>query len=500
MSIAESISSRNHTSATTFPLQAMKSLAKRWGKSKADLDLEFGTSSDRRPLLPALVTISGPTSPGPGSSATIVPPRRQLSPTYGATNEGPSRSHVSPERLRRETSTLNRVPEDGAMDFEHDQESSDDEDEDLEDELLEERGLYKGSYKRLISAYSLTPLSSLLAILLLALLQVFLFTPQHKPTPEYPYAPYLPYPLPEILLSAAFWTLFYHLQSVSHIISSRFPPAISLLLSATMSALISTFLRLAAFAVLLIPQHMSHPVTTWHAAAFGRIWWLALGWATAESVVAVKQGYDAIALYRDVLVTVRKGPARLEDHNKSFFDSTAVGVSGESSVTNASSLSQLGDNPPDFFRVETEDQLDLSQPELPSLQTQIDRDLDQLTALKGREELEEIYGMPFIRIPVFISCLQRLNSVLLSIGLNLLLSAAYIRSAVSLPNPLFLPPQSNKPMTVVVPLVLLFSLFLNILHSPLLMPRIGTVTVVYVGLLCSLGSFFAGLIAWEVLE
>lgn len=84
-------------------------------------------------------------------------------PAAGSVLDSPGRLHSSPERIRRE-SYLNRVPEDGAMEFEAgdegytggaplDGEEDEDELEYAEELALEEQGLYKG---KLLSANSLS--------------------------------------------------------------------------------------------------------------------------------------------------------------------------------------------------------------------------------------------------------------------------------------------------------------------------------------------------------
>jgi len=138
-----------------------------------------------------------------------------------------------------------------------------------------------------------------------------------------------------------------------------------------------------------------------------------------------------------------------------------------------------------------------------AIRLQLEQDLDQLLALKAREEVEEVYGIPAIKIPVFISTLQRLNSIILSQGLNLLLSAAYLSSSMSLPvrqkGPSVTLP-TNRPIAITFPVIMALHLLLSILHTPLVLPRIGLHTASYVGLIVGLGSLFAGLAIWRALS
>lgn len=271
--------------------------------------------------------------------------------------------------------------------------------------------------------YSLAPLTTLLALILFIFLPIFAYPRHHPPSSSpYPYVPYFPFPLPEVLVSASLWCFSYLLRdpiySLSFLICTNLPSALPILLSTAIHTVTTTFIRLSALPILLISHHMIFPYPTWHDPAFGRVWWVALGWAFAEGVVGVKQGYNAIALYRDVLVTdINVSPSRYSAVGASpdqKFDSlaaeAAAGISGTSSSAAASSSSHL---PPDFHvgygerdlllhpRAGENGRRELSIDLEQSLEIQIDRDLDQLTALKGREELEELYGIPaIVRVPV----------------------------------------------------------------------------------------------------
>lgn len=106
------------------------------------------------------------------------------------------------------------------------------------------------------------------------------------------------------------------------------------------------------------------------------------------------------------------------------------------------------------------------------------------------------------KIPVFVSCLQRIDSILLSTGITLTLSASYLHSALSIPSrdlSLLSIPTSNEPFIIAFPSILLLNLCLNLLHTPLILPRIGVHTTAYVGFLLGLGSFFVGLGLWGAL-
>ncbi len=192
--------------------------------------------------------------------------------------------------------------------------------------------------------------------------------------------------------------------------------------------------------VLYTPRH-NFP--TWEDVAFKRVWWIALGWAAAEAVLGVKQGYENIALYKDVLVSVRKSITKPDDTNHVAFSadplvSGAAGVSrGGTAATPSQNvgkrpLAEREDQGPQEFPRRRDHSSSLSsiasgavcedhiasamlgerRPLLtfsnstngPSLtkgnriltEDEVEQDLEELIRLKSREDLEDVYGMPFI--------------------------------------------------------------------------------------------------------
>jgi hypothetical protein len=110
------------------------------------------------------------------------------------------------------------------------------------------------------------------------------------------------------------------------------------------------------------------------------------------------------------------------------------------------------------------------------------------------------------KIPVFVSCLQRAASILLSVGITLTLSATYLQSPISQPignlrsptTNLFVPP--NRFFSVAFPCVLLLNLFLHLMYTSFILPRIGVHSTAYISFLLGLGSFFVGLGLWGALS
>lgn len=386
-------------------------------------------------------------------------------PSYGSLNsiDGHSRVHSSPERLRRGDSQiiLNRVPEDRTMDFEHEEgptytggapldEHEREEEEELElDAELAIQGLYRGaflfsssssadlntttgSYPRLMALYTLAPLTWIIIFVFMGLLP-FLVYPIDESIPQtFPYAPYLPFPVPEFLVAVALWSFAYLIRepiySLFAALTSPFPSislTLPLLLSTALHTVLSTLIQQATIPLLLIPQYQASEYPAAWDPAFRRVWWAALGWSTAEALVGIKQGYESIALYMDVLVSAhRSSPSRPDTAFAGLrFTPDQSGSNSRSPHTSKSSGAcaslRAGNSDIDLLNRDVEDDVygprnfyeDGEQEALlpqgsgsarrefeleDALKSRVDRDIDQLIALKNREELEEIYGIPVI--------------------------------------------------------------------------------------------------------
>lgn len=111
-------------------------------------------------------------------------------------------------------------------------------------------------------------------------------------------------------------------------------------------------------------------------------------------------------------------------------------------------------------------------------------------------------------MPVFVFCLLRIASILLSLGIVLLLSACYLTA------PLAVPPTAEFAVTTTtIPPAWTNSLFwgtffgvcgvhwgLSMLHTPVFLPRVGVHVVAYLGFLVGLGMLFTGLSVWDALS
>ncbi|KIK09613.1 hypothetical protein K443DRAFT_82511 [Laccaria amethystina LaAM-08-1] len=331
-------------------------------------------------------------------------------PLYGSTTSLSS----SPERIRQNNSStlLICVPEDGAMDFngresvlQTDVALEEDEDSGEEELALEEELAEHGLYRAL---YTFTPFTSILTLILLAFLPSLAFT-SNPSTPRYSYVPYLPFPLPEIIVSTALWSLSHILRDAFFLFAAllatpfgSYAPPFTTILSTIFQTVFSVFLQQISIPLLLITLSpaFSHP--TWEDPAFRRVWWVALGWAAAEGIAGIKQGYEAIALYRDVLVIARRvddssGVPRNEQ-NARISEITGLPSSSEQQYRIGLDTLALeenqGERRPLLPRNGTG-----KYPSSDELRLEVERDLDQLIAIRNREELEEVYGMPMIISP-----------------------------------------------------------------------------------------------------
>ncbi|KIK17580.1 hypothetical protein PISMIDRAFT_223185 [Pisolithus microcarpus 441] len=417
-------------------------------------------------------------------------------------DENDNRMRGSPESLRRASSLGRVAEEDDSEDsmalpqtpeygVEYD---ATDVDEELEWEL-EENGLYLGSYKRLLAMYTMVPLTALTSFAVVVLLP-WLFWPCSTSS-RYP--SYSPSPIPELVLSSAVFSLAHLLRVPLYSISlSLLRPSFACLVSTFLNILVVNVLRLMSLIILEVRHYMKYPTPTWQDPSFRTVWWLSLN--VAEVLVALVQDYRGISFYRDVMVPRGREREFLERLKQ---NSSSPVLEPNGRVYDWRDPSHTFPEQP--IDPETEGlQTEALQPNAAAIASQIDKEFDRLIVVKAREELEELYGVAVIKIPIFITCLQRFNSIILSLGLNLLLSAAFLRSSFSIPaSDVGRVPTdvlSHSSLLATFPVVLVIHMSLASLYTPTFLPRIGVHTAAYVGVLVSLMSFFAGLAVWGALS
>jgi hypothetical protein len=95
--------------------------------------------------------------------------------------------------------------------------------------------------------------------------------------------------------------------------------------------------------------------------------------------------------------------------------------------------------------------------------------------------------------------LQRLDSILLSLGMTLILAAAYLPSFHSSPSlidsysPAYL---HSLSLSRTFAILAILHGVLNILHSPPILPRVGLPAAAYIGCIVGLAVAFAGIGIW----
>ena len=300
--------------------------------------------------------------------------------------------------------------------------------------LLANDRFEKGNYRNLVLLYTVVPLTTLFSFICLALVPTLVFTTE---TPSlFPYPPYLPFPVLEVLTATALWSLSYLLRDFLYataLFIASFLPSSTIIITILSAILLTTsnlLFRQIAIPILLIPyyssKHFPEEYPSWEDDAFKRVWWVALGWAAAEAVVGVKQGYENIALYKDVLVNVNLSnvdtetgatPKQMNRENQRQWLNQDL----TSSPIQHTRYPRSIEEPHLLISDEHHPLLARANDEAERLQAEndVERDLDQLIALKNREELEEVYGTPVI---------VRFLFLVLCIYLNYLSSASLCSS------------------------------------------------------------------------
>ncbi|KAG1721953.1 hypothetical protein EDB19DRAFT_1770085 [Suillus lakei] len=170
----------------------------------------------------------------------------------------------------------------------------------------------------------------------------------------------------------AFFSLVHLLRVPLLSLASFLLPSESACLASTfLHVFITNGLRLAALAIIQVRHTMDFYIPTCQDPAFRTVWWLSLNFA--EVLAAIVQGYEQLTLYRDVMVPEGRETEFLERLKSGSLDDPPL------------------ENP---YSLEREDELEDG--ETRSVESRIDRGLEKLLAIKMREELEEVYGIPVI--------------------------------------------------------------------------------------------------------
>lgn len=273
--------------------------------------------------------------------------------------------------------------------------------------------------------YTIVPITSLHVWLLFALVPLLIKT-EHAPT--IPHAPYFPTPLPELLLSTSLFTLSHLLNPYLFTLAGWLlpHPTATSALGTALHVFLRNVLRTAAFPMLALATPSG--AATFGAPVFQRVWWLALGWSLAEVTAGVAQGYETIALYRDVLVpegearelvasALAVAAARARPPKNGGSDSGASsGRVADEQLRESLSRGEDGGIAEEVASSPVRGREQHQHQHLPScrslsmavssdveIQLEVDKDFDALVAIKAREELEELYGFPAIVSLFFLS-------------------------------------------------------------------------------------------------
>ena len=151
-----------------------------------------------------------------------------------------------------------------------------------------------------------------------------------------------------------------------------------------------------------------------------------MGWSLAEVATGVVQGYEALAMYRDVFVPESRArelvtsavavPAWAPRNNGSrsasppraadeqLRESLSRGEDGGTSIDVAGSPVRSRQRGPSFSSVPMANDVEI--------QLEVDREFDELVAVKAREELEDLYGFPpVVSLDCFLGIKDRLLTV-----------------------------------------------------------------------------------------
>ena len=315
-------------------------------------------------------------------------------------------------------------------------------------------------------------------------------------------------------------------------------PALSSLVHAVAFVTIQEALRVSSFIILRIQwRDPSRVVIPARDGVFREVWYLALGWAAAEVCTAIIQGYDQLALYAnidgsgsDIAGASGDSEDDVEGQKWNHNDTYGTGTVGQyESHTNGIGL-QSKIPSTEFAEDEVDDaegraiEASISQlmPQnscdalcmlpIPDPRVELESALVELNNTKAREDLEELYGMPFVvritisvcvyfiltstqEIPVFVEVLQRLDSFLLSFGITLLMAFNYLPTFSSKLPDLFLTGEYISFLPSFIVLTLIHTL-LALLYTPPILAYIGLPVAAYIACLFSLGLFFGGIGVW----
>ncbi|KAF8586414.1 hypothetical protein K439DRAFT_1631658 [Ramaria rubella] len=322
------------------------------------------------------------------------------------------------------------------------------------------------SYQSMIRSYFFVPLITFLTIVFFILLRWFLWPVQSGSSSVVSH-------FGLAILGAAVWTVSFTLRTPVYVVSSLIccsKPVFIPLVSASFQALVEEALRLSS---LVLARIRLRDCLSPQDAAFSCIWTLALGWATAEVTVSITQGYGQLALYSDVM-----------------------SLDGDSILSNRIARPFSVAEHPSAHNDANDSYCPVHDPA-----EALDQEIDQIIRIRARSELETLYGIPVPDIPVFVSCLLRIDSITLSIALFLIISSSYLRHrSPSPPDPM--PDNVSEAIRDTLPtffLIYVLRTCLSSIWTLNILPRIGLHAASYMSCIFALGALFVGFGRWDAI-
>ncbi|KAG1787296.1 uncharacterized protein HD556DRAFT_1503570 [Suillus plorans] len=159
--------------------------------------------------------------------------------------------------------------------------NNDEDDNNIEWEL-QNNGLYIGLYSRIVLLNALVPISAIMIFTVLAFLPDLAWPIADFPSP---YPSSFPFPLPQILISSAFFSITHLLRiPIFSLTSFLLPLQYASFASTFIHVLITNSLHLTSFIILQVRHTMDYPIPTCQDPAF-------------------HTGYKQLTLYRDLMGT-----------------------------------------------------------------------------------------------------------------------------------------------------------------------------------------------------
>lgn len=223
------------------------------------------------------------------------------------------------------------------------------------------------SYRRLVVLYTLVPITALATLVAFTLQLCFIWPAARSPSP-----------LLDVTVLAAAWAAAHGARAPIFSASSlcgRFANAWTLGLATIVHTATEELARLGALLLLRLQLADFREGASADDPSFARAWWAALGWAALEVAVGIAQGYEQLALYRDVLPGGTRHSAYFHHHQL---------LSERTPLTSRTPLQTYGASP-------------MMNSSLNGSVDYLDDELTHLIEIKSRAELEDVFGVP---IPV----------------------------------------------------------------------------------------------------